>query len=95
MPDDEPASRPSFRNSSRAVANDSASFGDITHHFAATVRDITFAHEGVTDEVVAGVTRLLTERHGGHEDFTVTTQAAMLEAREEPRYDRFRFGAYR
>jgi putative ABC transport system permease protein len=29
--------------------------------------------------VVEGITRLLTERHGGNEDFTVTTQAAMMD----------------
>ncbi len=29
--------------------------------------------------VVAGVTEMLTERHRGHEDFTITTQEAMLE----------------
>jgi putative ABC transport system permease protein len=41
--------------------------------------DVLFAHERLTDSVAAGVTRLLTERHGGREDFTVTTQTAMLE----------------
>ena len=41
--------------------------------------DVSFSHEGMTDSVVEGVTRILTERHGGHEDFTVTTQAAMLD----------------
>jgi len=41
--------------------------------------DVSFAHEGITDQVEAAVTRLLTERHGGKEDFTVTTQTAMLD----------------
>ncbi len=41
--------------------------------------DLTFTHAGLMDEVVEGVRRLLTERHGGHEDFSITTQAAMLE----------------
>jgi putative ABC transport system permease protein len=41
--------------------------------------DVTFGHESMTDPVVAGVTRMLKERHDGREDFTITTQAAMLE----------------
>jgi putative ABC transport system permease protein len=41
--------------------------------------DVAFTHEGMTDAVVAGVRRLLTERHAGHEDFTILTQAAMLD----------------
>jgi len=41
--------------------------------------DVTFAHERLTSEVVAGIRRVLTERHGGREDFTITTQAEMLE----------------
>jgi putative ABC transport system permease protein len=41
--------------------------------------DVLFAHAGLTDQVEAAVRRLLTERHGGNEDFTITTQTAMLE----------------
>lgn len=40
---------------------------------------VTFAHEGMTDQVVGAVTRLLTQRHRDNEDFTVTTQGAMLD----------------
>lgn len=40
--------------------------------------DVTFAHEGWTETVVEGVRRVLTERHGGREDFTILTQAEML-----------------
>ncbi len=40
--------------------------------------DVLFAHEGITDSVAASVRRLLTERHGGKEDFTITTQTEML-----------------
>ncbi len=41
--------------------------------------DVVFSREAPVDQVVDAVTRLLTDRHGGNEDFTVTTQAAMLE----------------
>ncbi len=41
--------------------------------------DVMFSHERVVDTVEADITRLLTERHGGREDFTLTTQTAMLE----------------
>jgi putative ABC transport system permease protein len=41
--------------------------------------DVAFAHEGMTDQVVRAVKALLTDRHGGNEDFTITTQTAMLE----------------
>lgn len=40
--------------------------------------DVAFQHEGMTERVVADVRRALTERHSGHEDFTVLTQAQML-----------------
>jgi putative ABC transport system permease protein len=40
--------------------------------------DIVYAHAGLAEQVEREVRRLLTERHGGEEDFTVTTQAAML-----------------
>jgi putative ABC transport system permease protein len=40
--------------------------------------DVSFVHEGLTDSVVAGIKRVLGSRHGG-EDFTILTQAAMLE----------------
>jgi putative ABC transport system permease protein len=42
--------------------------------------DVTFAREEDQPAVERGVRALLAERHGGREDFTVLTQAAMLEA---------------
>jgi len=41
--------------------------------------DLTYAHEGMTEQLVLDVRRMLTERHGNREDFTITTQAQMLE----------------
>jgi len=41
--------------------------------------DVTFAHGGLVDVVENEVRELLTDRHRGHEDFTITTQAAMLD----------------
>jgi len=41
--------------------------------------DVTFAHGGLVDVVEEEVRELLTDRHRGHEDFTITTQAAMLD----------------
>ncbi len=41
--------------------------------------DLVFRTGASADSVVEQITALLTERHGGKEDFTVTTQAAMLE----------------
>ena len=41
--------------------------------------DLLFAHEGLADRVIEGVRRLLTDRHAGKEDFTITSQTAMLE----------------
>ena len=40
---------------------------------------VLYSHAGLTGRVKADVTAVLTRRHGGKEDFTVTTQAAMLE----------------
>jgi putative ABC transport system permease protein len=40
--------------------------------------DIVYAHAGLASQVKRETQRILTERHGGEEDFTVTTQAAML-----------------
>lgn len=40
--------------------------------------DVLFSHEGMTDRVAEAVRRLLVERHGGKEDFTLTTQTEML-----------------
>jgi putative ABC transport system permease protein len=39
---------------------------------------VLFSHEGMTEAVVAGVRRLLTERHAGKEDFTIVTQTARV-----------------
>jgi putative ABC transport system permease protein len=41
--------------------------------------DVSYASAELTDRVVDDVRRVLTARHGGTEDFTVTTQAAMLD----------------
>ena len=41
--------------------------------------DLLYTHSGLADPVAAGVRRLLTDRHDGNEDFTITTQAAMLD----------------
>jgi putative ABC transport system permease protein len=41
--------------------------------------DVLFSHEGLTDRVVEAIRTLLSGRHAGKEDFTITTQTAMLE----------------
>ncbi len=41
--------------------------------------DVLFSSQVPVDEVVGRINDLLTNRHGGNEDFTITTQAAMLE----------------
>ena len=41
--------------------------------------DVHYSHPGLTDQVAESIRLLLTERHGGREDFTITTQADMLE----------------
>lgn len=41
--------------------------------------DLTFANAQILDQVEEGIRRVLTERHGGREDFSITTQAAMLD----------------
>jgi putative ABC transport system permease protein len=40
--------------------------------------DIVYSHAGLAEQVEREVRSLLTARHGGEEDFTVTTQSAML-----------------
>jgi putative ABC transport system permease protein len=40
--------------------------------------DVVYAHAGLAAQMEREIKRLLAERHGGEEDFTVTTQAAML-----------------
>ena len=40
--------------------------------------DVVYAHAGLASAVEREIRLVLTERHGGEEDFTVTTQAAML-----------------
>jgi len=40
--------------------------------------DVLFSHERLADAVAAGIRRLLTDRHGGKEDFTITTQTEMI-----------------
>jgi putative ABC transport system permease protein len=41
--------------------------------------DLTFSHARMLESVEGAVRRVLTERHDGREDFSVTSQAAMLE----------------
>jgi putative ABC transport system permease protein len=41
--------------------------------------DVQFSHAGLTDQVVSGIRRILMKRHEGREDFTITTQTAMLD----------------
>ena len=41
--------------------------------------DLTFAHARMMDTVEEDVRQVLTDRHGGREDFAVTSQAAMLD----------------
>jgi len=41
--------------------------------------DLTFANASILDQVEESVRSVLTDRHGGKEDFSVTSQAAMLE----------------
>ena len=41
--------------------------------------DVLFTHEGLTEGVEESIRRLLTDRHGGKEDFTIFTQTEMLE----------------
>ena len=41
--------------------------------------DLTFSHARMLEGVEASVRRVLTERHEGREDFSVTSQAAMLD----------------
>lgn len=41
--------------------------------------DVTFAHGGLVNIVEEEIRLLLKDRHRGHEDFTITTQTAMLE----------------
>jgi putative ABC transport system permease protein len=40
--------------------------------------DVRYSHARLAGQVAAAITTLLTERHGGREDFSVTTQDAML-----------------
>jgi putative ABC transport system permease protein len=41
--------------------------------------DVLFSHEGLTEQVADAVGQTLASRHAGKEDFTITTQTAMLE----------------
>jgi putative ABC transport system permease protein len=41
--------------------------------------DVTFAHEDMTESLAETIRSLLTERHNRKEDFTITTQTAMIE----------------
>jgi putative ABC transport system permease protein len=41
--------------------------------------DVTYRSARMADEVVAGIRRVLLDRHDGEEDFTITTQQSMLD----------------
>lgn len=41
--------------------------------------DVLFSHSSMVDTVIADIRSLLAERHRGKEDFTITSQAAMLD----------------
>ena len=41
--------------------------------------DVLYAHDGLTESIVEDIRVLLTARHRGEEDFTITTQEAMLD----------------
>jgi putative ABC transport system permease protein len=41
--------------------------------------DVLFSREASADRVKAGIRRVLMDRHGGEEDFTITTQTEMLD----------------
>lgn len=41
--------------------------------------DLLLSNASVEDSVVAGIRRVLTGRHDGHEDFTITTQTGMMD----------------
>ena len=41
--------------------------------------DLTYTPADATERIVSEVKRVLADRHAGEEDFTVTTQEAMLE----------------
>jgi len=41
--------------------------------------DVTYEHADQLESLVASIRRTLTERHAGREDFTITTQEAMLD----------------
>ena len=45
--------------------------------------DVSYASDQIMDRVVENIRRLLIDRHHGTEDFTITTQAAMLEVLDE------------
>ena len=45
--------------------------------------DVAYRSAQIVDPVVAEITRVLSERHRGNEDFTITTQTAMLEVLDD------------
>jgi putative ABC transport system permease protein len=45
--------------------------------------DVTYSNAAMKDRIVRDITRLMTERHEGEEDFTVTTQDAMLQVLDD------------
>ena len=45
--------------------------------------DVAYASAQILDHVVAEIIRVLSERHRGSEDFTITTQTAMLEVLDD------------
>ncbi|MFQ5876433.1 MAG: ABC transporter permease [Acidobacteriota bacterium] len=45
--------------------------------------DVTYRHARMTREVVRAIRRVMLDRHGGEEDFTITTQESMLSVLDE------------
>ena len=45
--------------------------------------DITYSQEHMTDALVESIKHILTARHGDREDFTITTQTAMIETADQ------------
>jgi putative ABC transport system permease protein len=56
-----------------------ASAQALFHTDELTEIDVLFSREAASDRVKAGIRRVLMDRHGGEEDFTITTQTEMLD----------------
>jgi putative ABC transport system permease protein len=56
-----------------------ASACNLFHHDGVTHFDVLFSEHARVEPVVAGIRSTLMRRHGGEEDFTITTQTEMLD----------------